>query len=374
MNQQDQARLSNRYLEFKSTSSKIGLEEALFQFKTIGQEDWRFELLCELYFVQSQVQTQQVDRVSKLLRSSLRLLSSENFLKENGILVYEILELFDDIEQGNAYKYLLEGIVHLPTRCELVKGLNKHQYLEYKDILDYLLHSGHKLTSKYSIQLSEMIYTVIEDNPFCVFMVRFKLVEMQILPDLVTRLTVLYCCDEIDFLNGLFYRMPAWFIAQSVNSGQFIVKMKHRIIAEIESYSSDLQSHQVELASSIRALTGVIGYFGIKLSELEVDLCLKILASTEMERLVKLLLSLVIIAGDQFLKRQKELSNVLGQLLHSEVSEMPLLILVYFQTDNIQQVEDIVRNVLMMQVPIPKLGLFEIQKLFRSIKSATLSR
>jgi hypothetical protein len=62
------------------------------------------ELLCELYFVQAQVQTQHVDRVGKALRSSLRLLSSESFLKDNGILVYEVLELFDDIEQGNAYK------------------------------------------------------------------------------------------------------------------------------------------------------------------------------------------------------------------------------------------------------------------------------
>jgi hypothetical protein len=42
-----------------------------------------------------------------------------------------------------------------------------------------------------------MIYTIVEENPFYVFMVRFKLVEMQILPDLVTRLTVLYCCDEV---------------------------------------------------------------------------------------------------------------------------------------------------------------------------------
>lgn len=33
---------------------------------------------------------------------------------------------------------------------------------------------------------------------------------------------------------------------------------------------------------------------------------------------------------------------------------MPLLILVYFQTDAIQQVEDMIRSVLSMQVPIRK--------------------
>jgi hypothetical protein len=71
---------------------------------------------------------------------------------------------------------------------------------------------------------------------------------------------------------------------------------------------------------------------------------------------------------------------------------MPLLMLVYFQTDAIQQIEDNIRSVLAMQVPIrkwiksdmiwkkeknltcafviiAKLGLFEIQKLFRSLKT-----
>lgn len=45
---------------------------------------------------------------------------------------------------------------------------------------------------------------------------------------------------------------------------------------------------------------------------------------------------------------------MLSQLLQSEISEMPLLILVYFQTDAIQQVEDMIRSVLSMQVPIRK--------------------
>lgn len=42
-----------------------------------------------------------------------------------------------------------------------------------------------------------MIYKVIEEYPEYAFVVRFKLAEMQILPDLITRLTVVYCRDTV---------------------------------------------------------------------------------------------------------------------------------------------------------------------------------
>lgn len=49
---------------------------------------------------------------------------------------------------------------------------------------------------------SEMIYKVIEEYPEYAFVVRFKLAEMQILPDLITRLTVVYCRDTVS--GGVF--------------------------------------------------------------------------------------------------------------------------------------------------------------------------
>lgn len=321
------------------------------------------------------MQTEPTDRANKSIRSITRLLNNEAFLKENGMLVVEIIELFDEIEgdQGNllSWKYLLEGFIHLSTRSEIIKGLAKNNEIAYKEFIDHLLHCVHRLDSRYSIQLSEMIYTVIEEYPEYAFVVRFKLAEMQILPDLITRLTVVYCRDTVEFLNGIFYTNSTWFLAQSVNSGQYFVKMKNRIMASIESnIQQGGQMNTVAISFAIRALVGIVAYFGIKLKEDEVAVCIKLLGRTQSERLVKLLLCLILLSADQFLRKQNDLSKVLSQLLQSEISEMPLLILVYFQTDAIQQVEDMIRSVLSMQVPIPKLGLFEMQKLFRSLKPA----
>jgi hypothetical protein len=108
----------------------------------------------------------------------------------------------------------------------------------------------------------------------------------------------------VEFLNGIFYGKSTWFLAQSVNSGQYFIKMKQRIFADIESYSvcygllenktlnssnvhimqSDLQKNQVAIACAIRALAGIVGYFGIKLQEAEAVLILKVLGQTNTER------------------------------------------------------------------------------------------
>ncbi|KAK4511801.1 pH nine-sensitive protein 1 [Mucor velutinosus] len=374
MNTQLQHDLIAKYTEFKNTATKIGLEEALVQYKTVGQQDWKFEVLCELYFIQFTVKTEPIDRANKNIRSVTRLLNNEAFLKENGMLVVDIIELFDEIEgdQGNllSWKYLLEGFIHLSTRSEIIKGLAKNNEITYKEFIDHLLHCVHRLDSRYSIQLSEMIYKAIEEYPEYAFVLRFKLAEMRILPDLITRLTVVYCRDTVEFLNGIFYTNSTWFLAQSVNSGQYFVKMKNRIMASIESNVQSEQMNTVAVSFALRALIGIVAYFGIKLKEDEVAVCIKLLGKTRSERLVKLLLCLILLSADQFLRKQNDLSKVLSQLLQSEISEMPLLILVYFQTDAIQQVEDMIRSVLSMQVPIPKLGLFEMQKLFRSLKPA----
>jgi hypothetical protein len=45
-----------------------------------------------------------------------------------------------------------------------------------------------------------MVFKIVEEYPDYAYMVRFKLVEMQILPDLVTKLTVIYCRDTVSLI------------------------------------------------------------------------------------------------------------------------------------------------------------------------------
>ncbi|KAI8387968.1 uncharacterized protein BYT42DRAFT_558437 [Radiomyces spectabilis] len=378
--------IEQRYIDYKRSITKIGFEAAHVQYADLAKSlpsGWLFELLLEFHWIQYTVFTfhRQPDLANKTIRGHVRQLANDAFVIDESQQVAAALDWFDRLENtalntlGERYGSLsnvIEGFVHLSTRTSLIRCLCRSNPLAFPQILNYLLQSAHRLNSRYLIQLSEMIHVMIEEDPGYAATVRFKLIEMQLLPDLVTRLTVVYCQDEVDFLNGIFHRNSFWFIAQSTNSGQHLLKIKTKIFAEIEACSSTQQ--QVQLASAIRALTGLVGYFSIKLTETEVSRCLGILRETQTERLVKLLLSLVLISAEQILRRQqRELTIVLKDIFKSGVSDMPLLLLVYFQTDQIQQIEDMVRSILGMQVPIPKLGLFEMQKLLRSLQNTVLS-
>lgn len=54
---------------------------------------------------------------------------------------------------------------------------------------------------------------------------------------------------------------------------------------------------------------------------------------------------------------QRNLGQVLSQLLQSGVSEMPMLLMVYFQTDQFAEIETMARSILDMHVAIRKLPL-----------------
>ncbi|KAG1631668.1 hypothetical protein G6F45_004648 [Rhizopus arrhizus] len=305
--------LVNKYLEFRKTSSKIGLEEALVQFRSIGEFDWKFEVLRELLYITSQVKNENSERASTTIRATVKRLNNETFLLEHNQAVIEIIELFEDIEYQesnmNITNSLVEGFVYLSTRCVLFKAVAKSNEIIKENIINQLLLCVRRLSNRFLLQLSEMIYGLVEENPEYAQLVRLKLSEMQILPDVITKITVLYCEDESD-------------------------------------------NNQARVTSALRVLVGIAAFFGIKLNESEVDIFTSMLNEAQSERIVKLVLCLVLVAADQFLKRQKSLAEALYQSLQCDVSEMPLLFLVYFQTDKILEIEDTIRSILAMQVPI----------------------
>ncbi|KAI8333676.1 hypothetical protein BC941DRAFT_434172 [Chlamydoabsidia padenii] len=223
---------------------------------------------------------------------------------------------------------------------------------------------------------SDVIYAMVEEQPMNARRIRYKMTELRILPSLVIRLTVNFCPDNyVDFLNGVFNSQPNWFLQQSYTSGASFTKIKSSILQELKSsmpivkQESDSINNKAETAAIIRALCGLVAFFGVKLTEQETRQCLSLLAHTSSEMLMKLLLCLVLVSADQMMKYQKEMINIIIQLIQNGSSEMPLLLMAYFQTDEIGQVEDMVRTILRMQVPIPKLGLFEMQKLFKVVDS-----
>ncbi|KAI7883222.1 hypothetical protein K492DRAFT_205507 [Lichtheimia hyalospora FSU 10163] len=372
--------IAQRYKEYKNSVAKIGLEEAQNQYVTItyhdlGNERWKLDLLRECFFIQSVMVrfSTNADLAGRHIRPGVRLLTNESFLHDNAQEVVATLDWFDELEDQDplrqgTWNNLVEGFIHLQTRCEIVRCIVQYDPLVIPEITEQLLQSAGRLSSsRYQIYLCEMVYTIVQEHPTHAADIRYKLIGRQLLPELITRITVVHGKDEIDVLNGIFHGFPSWFMAQTASSIAHFNKIKTRIFAEIERSKND--NSKVELAMAIRALAGLVGYLGIKLTEGEIAKCLDLCRMSQTERIVKLSLSLMLVVSDQAIRSQRNLGQVLSQLLQSGVSEMPMLLMVYFQTDQFAQIETMARSILDMHVAIPKLGLFEMQKLFASIQN-----
>ena len=57
---------------------------------------------------------------------------------------------------------------------------------------------------------------------------------------------------------------------------------------------------------AIRALAGLVGYLGIKLNDIEIGKCLELLRTSKTERIVKLLLSLMLLSSEHAIRSQVE--------------------------------------------------------------------
>ncbi|KAI9243847.1 hypothetical protein BY458DRAFT_551770 [Sporodiniella umbellata] len=343
--------LTSKYLEFRKAANKTNVEEAILQHKSL---DWKFEGLKELYIIVQKVKHESVEKASANIRGAVRLLGNETFLSEHRYEIIEVLKLFKDFEyqkeKSDVTSYLIEGFIYLGTRCTLATYLVEGNGLMRESVIEKLLLCAQQLSSRSPLQLSEMMYTLADSACEYAHLIRLRLLEMQILPDAIIKITAIHCNDEVELLNGFFHRSPSWFLAQDVSSRMHFLTIKNRIVAEIKTPSRN--ENPVTLASPIRALIGIVGYFGIKLSEREVEMFIAMLGTTRNERIAQLLLCLVLLSADQFLKKQKKLVDTLYESLKCEVSEMSLLILVYFQTDKIPLIEEIIRSTLCMQIPI----------------------
>ena len=87
--------------------------------------------MTELYFIQYSVCHETTDRTNKRIRSTIRLLQNEAFIKEHGILFVELVELFSHLEsdQSTVLQCLMEGFVHLSTRCDIIQLLANDEYI-----------------------------------------------------------------------------------------------------------------------------------------------------------------------------------------------------------------------------------------------------
>ncbi|CAO3617799.1 unnamed protein product [Cunninghamella blakesleeana] len=249
--------------------------------------------------------------------------------------------------------------------------------------LSYLMKGINVLTKKHTIYLSEIIYAMVDLQPNQARRVRYKLAEMHVLPNLITQLTIQFCNEDYaDFLNGIFNQDTSWFLNQAVVNSSSFTKIKTSLFDELLNYTNSSNGiiiienqnqmniyHYAKIMNIIRSIIGLIGFFGVKLMDHEIQFFLNLLDTINMEKITKLILCLVLVSADQVIKHQKELTKTIVNLIQTDDSVIPLLLMTYFKNNEIFQIEEMIRNILCMNIPIARLGLFEMQKLFNVVNT-----
>ncbi|ORZ19855.1 hypothetical protein BCR42DRAFT_225178 [Absidia repens] len=295
----------NIYKEYRQTRTKIGEEAANAQY-IHGQANQYFLLIVDFFLLQTIVATTSgnTDRTQLALRPAVQFLSSESFLQGYGQYIADALDCYEELEheiasqarQFDERQQVFRGFIYLPTRCIIIKTIIKHRPLEFDQIMDYLLKSLQHLPTKHALYLSDTVYAMVETQPQNAHRVRYKLSELRILPSLVIHLTVAFCNDDyVDFLNGVFNLQPSWFLQQSSTSGASLTKIKTSIIQELSDYIDAISTSAptmiqeqpplpVNITAIIRALCGLVAFFGVKMTDQEIQQCLFLMANDASEK------------------------------------------------------------------------------------------
>ncbi|CAM0136137.1 unnamed protein product [Umbelopsis sp. WA50703] len=237
-------------------------------------------------------------------------------------------------------------------------------------IIDTLLQAASTDSSPLNHHISESIYVLVRKFPKRALAVRFKLVQAQILPGLALGLTISYIHDDLNFLNGEFTGLPSWILSQSSKFAPHIATMKTHLCDMALKEVSKEDPDQLKLEQLLRAIIGLLGFFGIRATEEQFRVCLQVIRKTQTARSIELSLCFILICAEQVLRLPlRERNALMEHICETEKTEMPALVAIAFASNQILQVETLVRQKLNMNLMMPKLGLFEMQKLFKTLES-----
>ncbi|CAO3684025.1 unnamed protein product [Umbelopsis ramanniana] len=201
------------------------------------------------------------------------------------ILIEWFIELDGDNEISSL-EPLIRSFVYLPTRTILLESILVYDETTFIRIVDTLLQIASNGSSQLTFYISENLYALVQKYPSYALAVRFKLVQVQLLPDLALRLTITHIHDEVNFLNGELAGLPSWILSQSTNIAPLITTMKNKLCELAKEETTKEYPTQLEMAKIMRAIIGLLGFFGIKATEEQYRVCFDVIRKSNTERYI----------------------------------------------------------------------------------------
>ncbi|RKO86649.1 hypothetical protein BDK51DRAFT_50475 [Blyttiomyces helicus] len=246
--------------------------------------------------------------------------------------------------------------------CNCVDLMGDFVALKMVEVLISLSRESEALRAK----TSEAIATLCDIAPHHAPTVRTRITEAEVLPDVALMITSMYCHDEVMYLSGIFNMRAGWLLNEKVTLHNVLVAVEANIMRSLRNdIASTHRVSEAELCSKMRVLCGLAGLFQFQFPDHDLETCLEVAKGARGDRLSKLSLCFLLISGEQFNRlSEPKLVQALSDLLQSEHSEMSLMLGVYFISNQLPEIEKIVRAALSIQISMPRNALYQLRKIF----------
>ncbi|KAF9312951.1 Integrator complex subunit 2 [Podila horticola] len=309
-----------------------------------------------------QLQKQSVG--SPLQRS--RLFESGTAEDRARIVLIELTRLHEDLDsprQKQKQSFPSQAIVRdmraLKDPEALITSLIANHPTEYYTTIESLLDSDH-LGSSRTI-LSRLCKLAVHRA----WDIRQQLLERRMFPNLAIELTIEHCHDEINFMNRILRGQPKWLIESDP-----VTKSSRTSILEFifSSLNDELQSptaNNSTIHRLLRILSGMLGLMNLILSAEQLEISLQVLEMRPEPSTIDIKVCLILMCATQLFKYGKaRIERVLTALLKCRDSPQVLLLIIYFQTQQLLLIDQFASNVLSMTVVVPREGFRHLETLF----------
>ncbi|KAG4096382.1 hypothetical protein H8356DRAFT_1426165 [Neocallimastix lanati (nom. inval.)] len=214
-----------------------------------------------------------------------------------------------------------------------------------------------KLKPELQSSINSILIEMYQMAPHHSIAIRNILVEKRILPNIILAITKDIIHDELTFINSVLGKNSKWFI-QDKQCSKYINWIRKRMKKEIYTQMS-VNSDSIDIYIPFRIICGLAGLINkFHFNSDELNLYLNVVRQSHNHRLAQLSLCFMLICWDQISSYSKEaLIELMGDLLRSEYSEMTLMLGVYSHTNQMFEIVHLVRNILRIDIDIPKTSL-----------------
>ncbi|KAF9412899.1 Integrator complex subunit 2 [Podila epigama] len=256
-------------------------------------------------------------------------------------------------------QHLIRDLRTLKDPETLITALVANHPSEYYTAVETMLDSDHMGNSK--MILSRLCKLAVHRA----WDVRQKLLDRRMFPNLAIELTIEHCHDEINFMNRILRGKPAWLVEADP-----VTKSSRTSILEFifSSLNDELQAaipNNSTIRRLLRILSGMLGLMNLVLSAEQLEISLQVLEMRPEPSTIDIKVCLILMCTTQLFKYSKSrIERVLTSLLKCKDSPQVLLLSIYFQTQQLLQIDDYASSVLSMTIVVPRDGFRPLETFF----------